>query len=448
MSNEPHSNVDDLLRDYAKARRTEAGPPPELHPVNRRVLHAQVTRTFGRSEPARRTSSFTGVYLWRRIVLGAVMVTAIVIIAGVWLRFQTDRDTRLTMNRDRNLEMIGENDQISVLPRTGVESSTIGDRVRGFESSAGRDEAPAAGGLQGSPEKSRREASPPATEQKLTKDRVNLALSTPAAPSRMEQELFSNAPRLQIALPSKTAPAPRPRALADENPPAAATPMLATAETRPVAAKAAATLAAARSEEPLPAPASTQVARAKVEVLSAVAQPASVNPVVANQSPTLANALRFQQLKPRNAYRRNLNSPPPPEVLTAFELQRAGQDIRVLDADGSVYHGNVQSQSAATADQPFAFRAEGTNQTLNQRVVFTGEFNPAGNSFGNGSQNQSTVSAGQVNQIRAAGQAVSASNQSQAGPASNNQMLQGRIQGRAAIGQSSELKIEAQQVDH
>jgi hypothetical protein len=108
-------------------------------------------------------------------------------------------------------------------------------------------------------------------------------------------------------------------------------------------------------------------------------------------------------------YRRNFNSPPMPNVLTTFQLEQSGQQLRIVDADGSVYEGgfltaaklsdevaakaetdtaegrkNVVATQAANqelgvlasnrpaAPQSFAFRVVGTNRSLNQMVVFTG----------------------------------------------------------------------------
>ena len=101
------------------------------------------------------------------------------------------------------------------------------------------------------------------------------------------------------------------------------------------------------------------------------------------------------------------------KVLNAFRLEQTGQSLRVIDHDGSVYTGSfqsagypltdtvsrvdkgtstaryaeppvrkaVQSQPQAVLGQPFTnsqntlqyfFRVAGTNRSLNQRVVFTG----------------------------------------------------------------------------
>jgi hypothetical protein len=102
--------------------------------------------------------------------------------------------------------------------------------------------------------------------------------------------------------------------------------------------------------------------------------------------------LRFSQVDNRAQYRRNLNSPPLPKVLTNFAVQRNGSNVSVLDSDGSVYHGNIVVNVGSEAsksyqffdtfkggqqngDMPadtFAFRVSGFNGKLREKIVFSG----------------------------------------------------------------------------
>jgi hypothetical protein len=56
------------------------------------------------------------------------------------------------------------------------------------------------------------------------------------------------------------------------------------------------------------------------------------------------NVFFFAQSDTRAKYRRNFNSPPVPPVLRSFQLEQNGSNVRVIDADGSVYEG-VAEQS-------------------------------------------------------------------------------------------------------
>ncbi len=69
----------------------------------------------------------------------------------------------------------------------------------------------------------------------------------------------------------------------------------------------------------------------------------------------------------------------PQAVLSSFRLEQTGGQLRVIDADGSVYTGSL-TVAARTLDsngllrsaQNRSFRVTGTNLTRNQPVVFTG----------------------------------------------------------------------------
>ncbi len=94
-------------------------------------------------------------------------------------------------------------------------------------------------------------------------------------------------------------------------------------------------------------------------------------------------------------------APASPRILNSFRVEQTGDRLRVIDSDGSVYSGSLQT-SADVSGQLFAydqnsalrqglektngtndptqsaagffFRVTGTNLTLNQSVVFTGNF--------------------------------------------------------------------------
>jgi len=96
----------------------------------------------------------------------------------------------------------------------------------------------------------------------------------------------------------------------------------------------------------------------------------------------------------------------PSPVLASFRVEQNGNDMKVVDADGSVYTGSVQLAqqeihpvaSAATlksapatgkiadsyalvpASQNYFFRVAGTNRNLKQNVIFSGNFVPLTNS--------------------------------------------------------------------
>ncbi|MCL4178868.1 MAG: hypothetical protein KJ072_14145 [Verrucomicrobia bacterium] len=131
-----------------------------------------------------------------------------------------------------------------------------------------------------------------------------------------------------------------------------------------------------------PEPASSErAARPKAQVTSA-APPAATPPV----APAVRSQLSFgaaaggqemagdsqpgQDFSQVQRYRRNPNSPPPPQVLQAFKWVRDGDTVRVIDADGSVYTGKIEMAEATPIGDRFVI--SGTNRTLNAGVVFEG----------------------------------------------------------------------------
>jgi hypothetical protein len=100
-----------------------------------------------------------------------------------------------------------------------------------------------------------------------------------------------------------------------------------------------------------------------------------------------------------------------PQVLDRFEMQQNGTQLRFVDADQSTYSGTLFASATATN----AFRAAGTNRTLQQSVIFTG----------------------QVVRTRAA---PARQNQPQVRLATE----QVRVQGQAQVGGTNQIKIDAQ----
>jgi hypothetical protein len=127
-----------------------------------------------------------------------------------------------------------------------------------------------------------------------------------------------------------------------------------------------------------------------------------------------ANSQRFVQSVPAanaQAVFTDKAAPARP-VLASFQLQQAGSKLQIVDGDGSVYSGSVRLEDAVRrvrsakaeapaatlaakapveapaqttassldsdrpASQNYAFRVAGTNRSLNQRVVFTGNLVP------------------------------------------------------------------------
>jgi hypothetical protein len=126
----------------------------------------------------------------------------------------------------------------------------------------------------------------------------------------------------------------------------------------------------------------------------------------------VANSQMFSNvdLKAAALAKKESSSAPPTPVLVNFKVEQAGQFLRVIDGDGSVYRGyvdeantlykqviaqkeqavaqqnqlKVQSPRDASANnlsrqqatELYLYRVEGTNRSLNQNVVFSWNFMP------------------------------------------------------------------------
>ena len=204
--------------------------------------------------------------------------------------------------------------------------------------------------------------------------------------------------------------------------------------------------------------------------------------LVTQSVPSLGNNLkqRFQQVEVR---RRNMQSPSMPKVLTSFQVEQNEDRLQIVDADGSVYDGQVNAspsvveqtlnpQTKSTASDPyfrggvnskgvtqqaersraptanlanetatpaqFSFTVRGTNRTLNQIILFQGNYlaatnllpAPQNNIF-NYQNNRSNLRLGQPPALQGA-----ARNQVQPSP-------EGRIEGQAIIGGKDRIQINA-----
>lgn len=231
-----------------------------------------------------------------------------------------------------------------------------------------------------------------------------------------------------------------------------------------------------------------------------VAQVRSSNAAAATlpDPPQQQQVIFFSQQSSRARYRRNYNSPPPPEILSSFQMQREGARIRFVDADGSVYEGIAEEGQRAAVEslrrsasgvasagsnafvgagpaalrlaepQVFSFRATGTNRSLNQKVVFDGTL----------VADDQAAARLIKSEMAAAGQGAWAARSSALSSPTNQKLLQNvlsgpsapaqsppsaggpqfipptqaavaprfRLNGRASVGGTTELPVQAEQV--
>ncbi len=128
------------------------------------------------------------------------------------------------------------------------------------------------------------------------------------------------------------------------------------------------------SSPPRPAPARTEAAPAPspprtTETVATPAPPPLTAPDPARPSQQFVNETAAR------TYRRNFNSPPPVELLATFQVQQVGRQILIVDADGSIFAGEILPPSNGSAS--LDFKAQGNSRALNRMVTITGRLSPA-----------------------------------------------------------------------
>jgi hypothetical protein len=335
MADTPDNQIEKLLKDYAQQRREAAGTP-ELHPATRRILQDEVRQQFGRPVAPAPSRSWAGRF-WPRFALTSGALGVLVLMAFLLIPHgdQTKRMTLAKLEKDKN--------QATAVQKPSVPSDAA---------------VPA--------------SAPTFATREQARERE------PAKTLKLQQAQAAN--ELARALPESGA-TPRTAAADQRVSPAFAAPTVANASTSADKVK----------------------SRAGVE---------------RSTGPTLSTALSKTLETPayRTAATAMDSKTSLQPVLGEFTLQQTGETLVVVDRDGSVYKGTIQPVatplmamqtakavatdflttnevggiSPATQAEPktmianapspkpqtggvsFAFRVEGTNLILNQRVIFTG----------------------------------------------------------------------------
>lgn len=468
MAADWYHKMDKPLREYAQKRREQAGPPMEMPPGTHAALHAEIERMLreGDSEPEAPREAWSPLAtLWRRVLIGGAGVALALIVIGVWLKIQDAEDTRMASVREQSLDLFAESARpgapaVQEIAAGGFGGGGVIDNLGVVQEETlarrGRSDAPAERSF--------------GIRQTAT---VDLAASAPSEAGRgAVAEMYSNAPRWQFQLPeAAVADAKIAVAAGVSTPPhEVAPPAGAQPEPTPLADAPVLALRTSRPETRLQfgaanagdVPSETSLVRqfgrpaqpepAARPLALATPQPSAKAPEkIAPGRVVSANNFYFQQAERATRYRRNLNSPPVPNVLPTFEVQQIGTNVRIVDWDESVYEGSIEAAPAVVqvapapeqAVQSFNFQAIGTNRTLQQRVVFTGNFaSPAGGLIAE-QEGQAAISA-----TRTAGNQIvvqpALANQAVGNAALSNVLPRARIEGNAIIGDNN-LRIEAYQ---
>ena len=331
---EPERDIEKELKAYAQQRRAAAGTPPPLHPVNRKALQAEAARLA--KSPDVRSRSWWQILFGSGPRLAAVGTAVVVVVTLTWQLF----------------------------PRPESKQET-------FHTFAATRFAPARG---------------PAEEPKA-------AIPPPpsAVPMSLAEDSGAGAKSSIIVHDKESGPQPAPVSA----PVAIAPPAPAPAAPSTLALNA----PAARDRVPLTS--SGQLGESGLVPQQTPANggafagsPRSFNRLATTDSLAVPVTQRFRRTDPSAKTSKALGVS---NLLSSFKVEQDLGKLRIIDSDGSVYFGFVEqspetfkeaeaqlekvspqkdaAKSKATQPvQAFHFRVSGTNRTLKEEVVFTGNF--------------------------------------------------------------------------
>jgi hypothetical protein len=443
---EPERRIEKLLRAFAKKRREQAGDPAALRPAARQRLQQEISRRSAAKSAGGFLANLFSTFQPR---LAFALCSLAILVIGGWLLLPL-----LTGRK----------------PPTLAAANTMSAKTSSKEKVATPPTL----------------APPPETTPALASDKdsrtadASVAALTPAQPS----EAPANSPTISSTIGSAKQVNMAENGVAQTNSitgitvASAPSPARQAFKTESVAADSfsgASTLnkdVADHAVQPTPAPVKPAPVTApilaesdqvkKLETQKQPAPPAATSAAFYNLAKVKATAelpvasQNFNRMEPAADGKRALGllSVPAP-VLASFRLEQNGNDLRVVDADGSVYTGVMQmareeipaatfsappkikpsapppvKASTPSAAQNYYFTVAGTNRNLNQNVVFSGNLIP----FTNTLHPRSNVGG--------FGGAMPAARAAPAMPEPWS-LSNSRISGKAVIGNEKEIEVNA-----
>jgi len=475
MSIEPERPIEKHLRAVAQKRREEAGNSFDLHPATRRLLHDEVTRKYAIS--ALRLRSFLGfrIGLWPRFAIG--LGSIIVLTLGSWLFV-------ISLHHERLNTFMAKSDSIHnvlAVEPTALPQEQRAQEVDQLEELARLDSSPKtpATSIRDEPpqrlaetERAREADSSTQTSEQLTKRSVDMRTPlTAAAPAKDQPN--SGALSDQVTAPKAAVEESfnRRYALARSSTSTEPSAPSVTSGSSPVLAP------GVRADTgqaiiSLAGNLSQQEKTAQLVTAGAVSQApldyASTSAILRSHFTSVSSSLqggkvdKLAEAQPKLKSAATNKASSLQAILPSFEVEQQGAAFRVIDHDGSIYsgylqpapmpvvgkkisdaeirrevsraqsfRGRVESETLPTpAQQAYFFNVSGTNRSLNESVIFSGNLLTLTNSGGLMLNTNAINSDGLQRAIS-----------SQKAQSVSQPFL--RISGKALVGQKGELQIEA-----
>ena len=340
MASEPKKPIEQMLEALAKARRAQFGDNPKMPNPMRARLHEEIARAGAKEKGESRPSWLT--MFWPRVTVAAALATLIVLAPAIWWG---------------QSHPVAESGDLALRDRAAGASRELNSAV------------PAKDALAKSPGIS-------ATEKTVNlADNSQIKIEPVAAPSSEAEESKSSTHVAQGSVATEFQSQETKRF-----------------DGEIASAKIQAALAAA--------PPASADSKAKSDAMASAA-PAVAEPSSAG---SVAMAQQFSQQPAVQSFRNKAQQvSPAANVLNTFQVEQQGNEIRVLDADGSTYTGKIEQltksteldsritgrrmaakqtrtdaaraagESESAAPQSY-FRATGYNVSLKKTLVFEGNY--------------------------------------------------------------------------
>ena len=301
-----------MLEALAKARRAEFGDDAKMPNPMRARLHEEIARAGTTDDENVESRESWVTRFWPRLTVAAALATLIVLVPAIlW-------------NRSHPLAESGD--------------LALRDRAAG-----------AADGLNPAVRTEDTLAKSPAVS--ATEPIVNLADNSqikvePAATPASEAEALASSTRVAQGRGATEFPGQETKEFTDKK------------------------IAAAKQSAPAAAPAAAADSKAKTDTIAGVAPPVAQP----SSAGSLATAQQFSRQSAVQSFRNNVQVSQSANVLNTFQVQQQGDEIRVVDADGSTYTGKIE-QSAKTAklDSRITARRDVAKKTRSYSAQAAGE---------------------------------------------------------------------------
>jgi hypothetical protein len=422
--------IEKLLRRYAKKRRDDAGAPVELHPATRRMLQGEVARQFPRRTAAEgEATTFAQVLkLWRRQLIWALPVL-IVLGVGVWMLVGPNEKSGSEFDLAKNTSAPAEiivGSSFKALERTIPATPAPATSLENQPALAYAKGGSAHDGLEstGVPAESHEGKFGVAMDRDASRRNHGGATIVKGSPGILDKETGRATENYFAEVSpsdeSRNQPTVAKRALggnagsvSDEK-----TQTMGVALSSSVKADSLGDFQSVRKD--YVSADDGRLARTSANKPAGSAPDASARffrqeARGGRQNNIQANSQAFANRAPASSYGKTAKSGDIVPVLANFQVEQAGNQLRVIDGDGSTYLGEVESQATAQSvivaseikgaerlklkpedklaagrlgvtplpdqenRQNFAYRVAGTNRTLNRQVVFAWNFVPLTN---------------------------------------------------------------------